>query len=135
MAKWCSLFFVCFLCVGCAEPTTGTISGTVTIDGDLPETGYIGFTAIDGKTGPAGTEITDGKYTVTLPLGDAKVAIRVPMVVGKQKLYDTADSPVQDITEERLPARYNDETELTYTIEPGEATKDFELTTKRKKKK
>ena len=128
------LFLLALLITGCKEATTGTVMGNITVDGDTPETGYIGFTATDGKTGPVATEIIDGQYTAEVPLGDVKVDIRIPKVVGKQKLYNTPDSPVQEITEEMLPARYNDETELTLTIVPGESTQDYDLTTKRKKK-
>lgn len=133
MVKRLGCVLLVLVCGGCAEPTTGTVSGTVTVDGELPETGYIGFTSTDGKTGPAGAKITNGNYTAELPLGEAKVAIRIPKVVGQQKLYDTPDSPIQDVTEEALPRRYNDETELVYTVVAGESTKDFELSTKKKK--
>lgn len=128
------LLLLCCLTWGCAEPTTGIVKGTITVDGDLPETGYIGFTATDGKTGPVGTEIINGEYEAEVPLGEVKVDIRVPKVVGQQRLYNTPDSPIQDITEESLPPRYNDETELIHTVEVGEVTKDFELTTKRSRK-
>ena len=132
LMKLLAMTSLCVAC-GCAEPTTGTVTGTITVDGDFPQTGYIGFTATDGKTGPVGTEIIDGQYTAEVPLGEVKIDIRVPKVVGKTKLYNTPDSPIQEVTEESLPPRYNDETELVETIVAGETTKDFELTTKRSK--
>jgi len=130
------LIAISLTAVGCADPNTGTVSGTITVDDDLPETGYIGFTAIDGKTGPVGGEIVDGLYSVTLPIGEMKVAIRVPKVTGEKKLYEgDPNSPVQKITEESLPRWYNEETELTHVIVAGESTKDFELSTSKKRKK
>ena len=116
ISKWLAFCIICLCASGCEEPTTGTVTGTITVDGDLPTTGYIGFTATDGKTGPVGGEVTDGEYTVVVPLGDAKVDIRIPKVVGKKRLYDTPDSPVQEVTEESLPPRFNDETELVHTV-------------------
>ena len=136
MSIWRSnlVILICCFALGCAEPTTGIVSGTVTVDGDLPTTGYIGFTATDGLTGPVGTEIVDGAYSLEVPLGETKVDIRIPKVVGQKRLYDTPDSPIQDLTAESLPPRYNDETELVYTVEAGEATKDFDVSTKVKRK-
>jgi hypothetical protein len=34
-----------------------------------------------------------GKFSSEVPIGESKVEIRVPKVVGKKKLYDTPDSP------------------------------------------
>ncbi len=127
-------FLILATAIGCADPTKGIVSGIVLIDDELAETGSIVFSATDGKTGPVGTKITDGQYTVTLPVGSSKVEIRVPVVVGQKKLYDTPDSPVSDLMEESLPPWYNDETELTYEIPSGTSVKDFELSRKKRKK-
>ena len=62
--------------------------------------------------------------------GNQKVQIRASKVVGKKKLYDDEKSPYQDILEEILPAKYNDQTELTLDIQPGENHQDYDLTTK-----
>lgn len=133
VACW-SMVFVCLaMAAGCSDPNIGIVSGSVMIDGEPAETGSITFAAEDGLTGPIGTMIADGKYSVELPIGMAKVEIRVPVVVGQKKLYNTPDSPVSDVMEESLPPRYNDETELTYDVVPGESVKDFELSRKMKK--
>jgi len=134
--KWLTSFaLITVLFAGCAEPTTGIVSGTILIDDEPAETGSIVFSAVDRKTGPVGTKITDGDYTVEIPLGDMNVEIRVPIVVGQQKLYDTADSLSSNVMEESLPPWYNDETELTYVVEAGEAVKDFELSRSKKRKR
>ena len=122
--------------LGCADPNIGTVSGTVSGDDEAPETGYVSFTDVDGKTGPVGAKIVDGQYTITLPIGDKKVAVRVPKVVGKKALYENdPNSPVQELTDEALPRWYNDETELTHTVVAGESTQDFVLSTSKKRKK
>ena len=41
-------------------------------------------------------------------------------VVGTKKIYDTDDSPLMPITEEALPARYNEQTELRLDMLPLE---------------
>jgi hypothetical protein len=107
-----------------------TVTGTVTIDGKAPENGSISFIPLDGMAPTAGAVIEDGKYKSEAPLGESKVEIRVPKVVGKKKLYDTPDSPEQEIMEEVLPEKYNEASELRFTGVKGKNEKNFELSTK-----
>ena len=93
MMRWVVLLPIVVCLVGCAEPTTGVVRGTVTVDGDLPKTGYIGFTPTDGKVGPSGAELVDGQYEIELPLGEAKVDIRVPKVVGNKSSTTPPTAP------------------------------------------
>lgn len=116
---------------GCGgNPNRGNVAGTVTVDGQPAESGAISFAPVDGKSPTTGGPIEAGRYAVEVPFGTSKVAIRVPKVVGQRKLYDTPDSPVQPIMEERLPAKYNDATELTIDVKPGDNPHDFDLKTK-----
>ena len=121
--------------VGCTDSSVGVVSGTIMIDGEPASTGSISFAPTDGKTAPAGGLIEEGRFEVTLPVGTSRIEIRVPRIIGKTKIYNTDDSPIQDIMEESLPAKYNDETELTYDVPPGKSEKNFELTEKKKGKK
>jgi hypothetical protein len=115
--------------IGCSKRTTGTVSGTVTIDGVPAKAGAISFFPRNGKASTAGGEIKDGQYSAEVAPGVAKVEIRVPKVVGQKKLYNTPDSPVRPIMAEILPAKYNDETELTVDVQLGPNKHDFPLTT------
>jgi len=113
--------------VGCANDNMADVSGTVSVDGAPAERGSITFIPTDGKSPTAGAEIKDGKYAARVPLGAAKVQIRVPKVVDKKKLYNTPDSPVQEVLAEVLPAKYNDKTELTLDVKSGSNEKNWEL--------
>jgi hypothetical protein len=115
---------------GCSDSNRGVVSGSVTIDGQSVKAGSIAFFPIDEKSPTAGASIADGQYTAQVPLGQTKVQIRVAKVVGQKKLYNTADSPVQPIMQEILPAKYNDDTELRLDVKPGNTVKNFGLTTK-----
>lgn len=108
----------------------GEVSGQVLVDGKPAERGSVAFAPVNGDGPTAGAEIQAGRYTAMVALGKNKVEIRVPKVVGSQKLYDTPDSPVQDILEEILPAKYNDQTELEIDVERGKNSKDWEVSTK-----
>jgi hypothetical protein len=108
----------------------GTVSGTVSVDGKPAEKGAITFIPTDGQAPTAGGEIKAGRYTARVPLGKAKVEVRVPKVVGRKKIYDTPDSPVQDVLDEVLPKKYNDETTLLLEVKAGRNRKDWELKSK-----
>ena len=116
---------------GCgADDGTADVSGTVSFEGKPIENGSINFIATDGK-GTGGGVIKDGKYAATkVPVGPAKVQISGSKVVGKKKAYNTPDSPMQDITAEMLPKKYNEQTELTFEVKPGKNEKNFELSPK-----
>ena len=104
------------------------VRGTVTLDDRPLESGAIMFTPVDGNTQVTGGKIRDGRYSVRVPQGVMKVSISAPKVVGKKKIYPTADSPEMPVTREALPARYNEQTELTLDVTAGTISKDWELT-------
>lgn len=135
MKRSVGFIFAILLSIGCTDPTVGIINGTVLVDGEAPETGSIVFAPTDGKHGPSGGTITDGAYEVTVPVGTSKIEVRVPVVVGQTRIYNTKDSPIQDVMEESLPAKYNDNSELTLEVTPGKSTHDFDLESKKLKKK
>jgi hypothetical protein len=112
---------------GCAGDNMADVSGTVTVDGTPAERGSVTFIPADGKSPTAGAEIKGGKYAARVPLGTSKVQVRVPKVAGKKKLYNTPDSPVQEVLEESLPAKYNDKSELTFDVKAGTNEKNWEL--------
>src|SRR5215831_7903746 len=110
---------------GCGGSTTAEVSGTITVDNKPLAKGYINFSPVDGKTQTAGGEITDGKYSVQVPVAVMKVEIRSPKVVGKKKDYDSPKGKWYDVSEEALPARYNDQSELTLDVKSGKNEKDW----------
>lgn len=125
----------CFLLLSCLtgcgpESNVAFITGTISIDGKPADKGSISFIPVNGQGPTAGTEFKEGKYASQAALGECKVEVRVSKVVGKKKLYDTPDSPVQDLMEEVLPAKFNEATELRVEIKKGTNTKDWDLKTK-----
>jgi hypothetical protein len=116
---------------GCgAESNVAFITGTISIDGNPTDKGSISFIPVNGQGPTAGTEFKEGKYASQAALGECKVEVRVSKIVGKKKLYDTPDSPVQDLMEEVLPAKFNEATELRIEIKKGTNTKNWDLKTK-----
>lgn len=130
LAWFAALLVALFFLGGCGN-NVQDVSGTIQVDGKPAEEGTIVFVPADGKTQTASGLIKGGSYSAKVPLGQMKVAISVPKVVGKKKSYDTPDSPERPITEESLPAKYSnrDKTELQFEVKSGQNKKDWELKT------
>jgi hypothetical protein len=109
------------LVLGCSsKPPRGQVSGTVTLDGQPLENGTIQFYPAKGVVGQtAGGGIENGKYSVETSVGEMTVTINGTKVVGKQKMYDTPDSPVVDKVIELIPQKYNALSELKVTVAQG----------------
>src|SRR4051794_23859920 len=90
------------LAVGCSGGKEAVVQGKVTLDGVPVQKGTIRFVST-GKAAPGGGEINAGQYSVKVPVGEVKVEITAPQVVGKRKAYDTPDSPLIDVTKESIP--------------------------------
>jgi hypothetical protein len=121
------------LAAGCGSgQQKAQVSGTVTLDGVPVETGVIQFYPTSrGQT--AGGGIEQGKYKLDASVGEMTVTISATKVVGKQKLYDTPDSPVRDKIEELVPDEYNKMSTLKVTLKPGvNENVNFELKSRKK---
>jgi hypothetical protein len=122
---------LCVLSAACETgPKKAKISGKVMIDGKPLEQGAISFSPVDGKTGTGGAPIANGTYSAELPLGSFRVSIIGSKVVGKKKVYDTADSPFEDVLAEAVPPKYNRDTTLKQDIAGDRNDVHFDLTTK-----
>lgn len=107
------------LTVGCGGPERAKVSGTVTLDGKPLETGTISFYPVANSGQTAGGGIQNGQYTLEASPGEMTVLISANKVVGKQKMYDTPDSPTVDKVVELIPERYNKTSELKVTLKAG----------------
>jgi len=72
--------------------------------------------------------VSEGSFTATVPVGRMRVEFSAPKVVGRQKMYDTPDSPEVDIVAEPLPPRYNVGSKLPLDVQAGSQDAPFELT-------
>ncbi len=114
--------------VGCAANSDmAEVTGVVNVDGQPAEKGSISFFPLNGQGPTTGAQIVQGKYQAKVPLGESKVEIRVSKAVGQKKLYDTPDSPVQEVYAEVLPSKYNSKSELRLDAQPGVNEKDWNL--------
>ena len=112
---------------GCGGPPRAHVKGTVTVDGTIE------FFPTGATGQSAGTAIKDGVYELDASVGEMKVSIHGVEVVGKQKAYDTPDSPVIDVVRNPVPARYNTKSELKKMLVAGPNEINLELTSDKKK--
>jgi hypothetical protein len=121
---------------GCGDANLpGEVSGRVTVDGQAPATGSsINFVPLGESTAGTGGGMlsADGSYTTRLAPGKYKVEIRVPRPVGGA--VRPASGPGSEgpgagggFIEESLPAKYNDQSELTLDVQAGSNQKDWEV--------
>ena len=123
---------------GCTgDQLAGEISGKVTVDGKPPAAGSsISFLPLGETAGDGGGMLAaDGSYQTRLAPGKYKVEIRVPRPAGGA--VRPASGPGSEgpgagggYIEESLPAKYNDQTELTIDIQAGSNPKDWDVQAK-----
>ncbi|MFM9964016.1 MAG: hypothetical protein ACKV2Q_22665 [Planctomycetaceae bacterium] len=106
------------------------VTGRVTLDEQPLEKGLIQFLPTDGKGSSAASEIKQGEYQAEVPVGNKRVEITSPKVIGQKKAYDTPDSPVMDLLEERIPLEYNGQSQLKANVSRELKTFDFTLKSK-----
>ena len=117
----------CLLAAGCKGDGNAKVIGNVNYDGKPIEKGIISFAEQTGSTPSAEAIITQGKYQVDVPPGKKLVKITASKVVSSRPAYEgAANSPMIEITEQYLPAIYNEQSTLTREITTS-GPQDFEL--------
>jgi hypothetical protein len=127
------LLAVLSLTAGCNDgPAMGEVSGTVKVDGQVPAAGSsITFIPTDGQSPTAGALLgEDGRYRVQVPVGKARVEIRVPRPRAKRAAKAQGPGAEGGWIEESLPTKFNDKSELTFEVKSGKNQKDWEVSTK-----
>ena len=120
--------------VGCSGGSdTGTVIGTVTVDGNVPAEGSsIDFISTGGGASTAGGLIEQGKYSVKVPVGATKVEIRIPRPQGGAARVAPKGGPgsekgVGGPIEESLPPEYNEKSTLTFEVKSGTNEKNWDV--------
>ena len=128
--SWMLTALVCGLSLGCGGPSGPekvTVRGTVTLNGEALESGVINFIPQTGKGASSGAAIEKGRYAAEITFGMKRVEIQSPRVIGRKAAYDTPDSPMMDILEERIPPQYNALSDLSAEVSAQQTTFDFPL--------
>ena len=124
---------VCVLSTGCDQGIRrAEVHGKVTLDGQPIPQGDIRFVPTSGPVWSA--RIKDGSYTTAGTKGVPTGPLRIEIQAFRTPVSSLPPDPESDAipVEQYLPAKFNLESQLELTIEPGATTveKNFELTTK-----
>jgi hypothetical protein len=117
------------IAAGCSDSRRGSVSGTVTLDGNPVEHGIITFLPMEGNSGPSsGGDIVDGKYTISQKRGPSVGSNRV-MFTGTHKSGRQVmlRGKVVDEWVDSFPPKYEGKTPEVCTIQPGANKLDFAL--------
>ena len=96
---------------GCAGPTHHPVAGRVTFDrAELPD-GEIQFVHENPAFGPEAGPIVNGRFELKVRHGKNAVKITAARSIGKKGGFE--------FSENYIPARYNDSTELTADVPAG----------------
>ena len=122
---------------GAGGPERAVVSGTVTYQGRPLTRGTIRFLPVKGNKMPmSGAMIVDGKYKADkrggVPIGTHRVVIEAIRPQRRNSMPGGAPADVGGALvpqEQYLPAKYNVQSELRISLEPGAGSvvKDFEL--------
>lgn len=90
--------------------------GRVTLDDRPGADGDFNFRPVGDATPTASGVVKDGEYTAEAPVTRMRVSATAPKVTGQRKAYNTPGSPLADVVIERIPARYNVNSDLVFDI-------------------
>ena len=128
----CGIALLSMILVGCGDARRQEVAGSVTLDGQPLEAGYIEFRPLPGTSGPtAGAEIVEGYYRVPPHQGTFAGRFAVRILASRPSTPIVRDAETGEPApgrEQYLPARYNEATELEADIQPGGGPYDFQLT-------
>lgn len=114
--------------VGCSGSDKLQVAGEVTLDGKPLEQGTIGFYAADGQGPTAAAIVAEGKYACEVPPGEKEIRIEGFEVVQRRHITpDDPSSPMIDVKQQIVPARYNQSSELRRTVDAEHVEHDFAL--------
>lgn len=136
--KKCNLLLlyvsVSLIAIGCGgsgdRPDLGRVTGVVTMDDKPLSNAKVYFWPKEGGRTSESTTDSAGKYELQYTL-DAKGAqvgmceVRVSTALDEQA--DEEGNVTQEAKDETVPAKYNDETELSFEVKPGDNTYDIKL--------
>ena len=95
------------------------VSGTVTVDGAPLAEGWITFRALEGDTRGMAGRITNGAYRAEAFAGPARIAVTATRALPGKFVAPAPGVEPQPKTEQFIPRRYNEKTELAAEIPVG----------------
>lgn len=119
----------CGLAIGCGGsvdgPQTVRLEGTVKFNGQPVESGEILFRPVNGGASGA-ARIEGGKFSLDSTLGAKRVEITARRSTGQAESLASGEESV--VTEQYVPTKYNQKSELTLNVSEAKDDVSFDLT-------
>ncbi len=125
--KFVSLFALCFLVAlaGCTKDTSpAKVTGKVTFNGQPLVKAMVLFNPMDGSRSSTGVTDANGEYTLRFSPSNEGAVIGEHRV---QIVTAGGESPAGTPDIEKLPTKYNKETELKAVLKNGKQEVNFDL--------
>ena len=114
--------------IGCGNSDLGSVNGTVRLGGQPLENALVTFTPVAGGRPAAGKTDSSGYYELVFSRDDEGALIGEHTVsISTMGEKVAADGESSELIPEKVPAKYNVNTELKKTVEGGSNTIDFDL--------
>jgi hypothetical protein len=135
------LGLVVVLALGCGGSTVAPVSGKVTLDGkpvanvDVTFSPVAASGTIEAGMSATGKTNENGEYTLKATNGKTGAQVgmnRVSIVSLAAQVGEGDQRPPRGgwKLQNKIPAKYNEKSELTFDVKPGTNTADFPLTSK-----
>ena len=131
IAAACAALFL-FGCKGQPSdlPDLGQVSGTVTLDGQPLAGANVVFKPTTGSTSTGQTD-AQGKYSLSYGHGlQGAVIGEHTVMISTYEMRINQEAGTSEEIPEKVPAKYNQQTTLKASVQAGENTADFALTSK-----
>ena len=129
IALWFAVALIAGFSLGCGDSNLGEVNGTVTLDGTpLPDATLV-FTPLAGGRPAAGKTDSEGKYQLIYSRDEegAMLGEHVVEITTGDEIANEDDTVTK--VPEKVPAKYNANSELRAVIEDGENECNFDLET------
>lgn len=114
-------------------PEVGTVTGTVTLDGNPVAGATVSFWPKEGGRTSTGVTDENGRYELEYMPGvkGAKIGrCQVSVSTMREAEYDeSGENIIREATEETIPSDYNDDTSLEQDVKAGDNQINLDLTT------
>lgn len=127
VGSWLAAALLLVALVGCGRSDLGTVTGTITLDGEPLADALVMFTPITGGRPAAGRTDSQGNYELVHDRNSQGAVFGEHVVEVSTGDELANDDDTVTVIPEKIPAKYNLDSELRATIEAGENVFDFDL--------
>ncbi|PQO31424.1 carboxypeptidase regulatory-like domain-containing protein [Blastopirellula marina] len=124
------ILFCCLIGCGGSGPQLGTVEGSVTLDGKPLPGAIVSFRPVEGGRTAEGMTDESGHFIIEFAAGSKGALVgdhEIRVTTFREKVIGDNGRVEDPGMPEKVPRKYNDQSELIRTVEPGKNHFDLEL--------